>query len=165
MEHRLHRPAAMRFVGISAMVGVAVIATVAIPAGCVAVDSLLTVECVSHEVASETLPIPNDDAALDFKIQRCQIDADACIDLCALVLTANEPGFTATSCHASFTETSVTVRVGYDRPTNASGCQNGGVFADDTGGSGMGGSFPDAAAFPTPVPPDASIDDASMIAF
>lgn len=160
MEHPLLQPAAMRIFR-TALLVTAVSALAAVPvAGCIAVDSLLSVDCVSHEVATETLQVPNTDPALDFKIQRCKLDASACADLCALVLSRTQP-FAPTTCKVDVSDSQAVVHVGYDQPTNASGCTNGPLAADDVGsgmpvgGGGSGGTFPVDAGVPPTSPIDA----------
>ena len=132
MAQPLQSPATMRTV-----VFVALMATTG---GCILVDSVLTVDCVEHVQQSVPFTTPNDDTALQFKIDRCQLDSDACNELCTLALERSGVGNPVTACHVEFSSTGVVVNVTFDRQTMAPGCpvQFGG--ADDTAMPTPGGT-------------------------
>src|SRR4051812_44243272 len=111
---------------------------------CIVVDSMLAVDCIEHVGARTSFPTPNDDAALQFKIDRCKLDQDACAELCLLTLQRSGIGDPVSACHVSFASTEATVDVTFDRPTGAPGCASGPI----NGGSGGGGGFPDAPFMP-----------------
>lgn len=143
-------------------VGLAIAASAAVT-GCVVLDSALTVRCIDHETQTVQLATPNDDAATQFKIDRCQLDSEACTELCALVLERAAISEALTSCDVSFGTDTVTVNAHFDRNTQNPGCQNtGGPISgeDDVAGGGVGtgsgGTFPvDAGGvFVVDAPPE-----------
>ena len=109
--------------------------------GCIVVDSMLAVDCIEHVRQDVPFAIPNDDAALEFKIDRCRLDRDACGELCTLALQRSGVGDPMSACHVDFSSTQAVVHVTFDRPTGAPGCAGGPI----SGGGGGGGGFPDAA--------------------
>ncbi len=109
--------------------------------GCIVVDSVLTVDCIEHIHQTAAFPTPNDDTALQFKIDRCELDSDACTELCTLALQRSGVGNPVTGCSVDFSTAQVTVNVTFDQATNAPGCPS-----QFTGSGGIS----NGSAMPTP---------------
>lgn len=74
---------------------------------------------------------PADDAPMQFQIDRCRVDVDACTDLCALALERNQIPGVQTHCHVAFSADIAQIDVTY-------GCSvpSGGIGEGDGSGSG-----------------------------
>ena len=86
--------------------------------------------------ATATIQRPAD-APTEFRIKRCQLDADACLDLCTFVESNNSIVGQILSCTASFEgNTQVTLKISYQ---NGCALPNGGIGGGGGGGGGVGG--------------------------
>jgi len=77
--------------------------------------------CVDHHERILTAATPAD-PPLEFKIERCQVDLDACQDLCDLMMSRNGVTVPSTSCSVAFDPLSVSVHITYDTMNNGSNC-------------------------------------------
>ena len=89
---------------------------------CVVLDSMTATRCFDHVGSDVAFMTPNPDTALQFQIDRCQLDADACAELCTMALLHAGATTPATACHVEFSATQATVHATFDRPTGAPGC-------------------------------------------
>jgi hypothetical protein len=87
----------------------------AVAAGCGEDDCVDTVE---HTYTIQTPADP----ALQFQLDRCRVDVDACNDLCREMLERNNVMHMPASCDVSFKSASVDVSVAYQVDTGNSGC-------------------------------------------
>jgi hypothetical protein len=81
------------------------------------------------------------DPPTEFRIERCQVDVDACLDLCTFVAAASTQSQVSfelvTACTAQFDgDTKVKLDITY---TNNDCLENGGPAGLDAGGAGGGG--------------------------
>ena len=107
---------------------------------CIVVDSMLAVDCIEHVRQDVPFATPNDDAALQFKLDRCRLDHDACAEVCTLALERSGIGDPASACQVEFGATQAIVHVTFDRQTGAPGCLPQGLS--------MGSGIADAQIFP-----------------
>lgn len=91
--------------------------------------------CIEHHARTLTAATPAD-PPLEFKIDRCHLDLDACQDLCDLLMSRNDLTMPSTSCAVAFDVLSVSVHVTYDTLNNGPNCP----IAEP--GLGMGGDLP-----------------------
>ncbi len=89
---------------------------------CVVVDSMLAVNCVDHLEQTAQLTIPNDDAAVQFQLDRCELDSEACTMLCMASLQRLGVGNPVTHCKVVFSATVAVLHISFDQATNAPGC-------------------------------------------
>src|SRR5262249_52899404 len=77
--------------------------------------------CTDHHdrILSAATPA---DPPLEFKIERCHVDLDACQDLCDLMMSRNGISTPSTSCAVAFETLSVSVHVTYDTANNSNNC-------------------------------------------
>ena len=117
-------------------------------------DDNTTGDCsITHETKTITTPDPSEDPGLQFKIQSCRVDANACPRLCALAMqqagidisgggqfngtevptpggTISTPVNPAVACDVLFKNGNVEMTVQYDVYTSTNGCP---VFVDEGG--------------------------------
>lgn len=136
-------------------------------AGCSSDDNSTGDCAVSHETKTITTPEPAEDPGLQFKIESCRADIDACPQLCALAMTQAGINFNQTgggvatpgiptdsngapvssvspavNCDVTFRDGNVEMKVKYDVYNSTVGCP---IFVDDgteggvTPTSGTGG--------------------------
>jgi hypothetical protein len=79
------------------------------------------------------------DPALQFRIDTCRIDADACPPLCSLAMQRSNISGSMQGCAVGFSDSDVRVRVAFNVARDNGNCP---VFADDVAGSGAGGVPP-----------------------
>jgi len=89
-------------------------------AGCV--EAVIDTDCVDTVDATYRFDTPADDLSLQFDIERCRVDVDACKDLCREALQRHSLSHEPTSCRVSFTETSVSIHVSYEVFSGGDGC-------------------------------------------
>jgi hypothetical protein len=130
------------------IIGLGVVGLLAV--GCQGDDSSSNGDCaVTHETKTITTPEPAVDPGLQFKIDSCRADADACPTLCALAMTQAGLSFNngdvtngeaiplppgsgggtfggpvtpTVNCDVTFEDSQVSMVVKYDVYTNTLGC-------------------------------------------
>lgn len=87
---------------------------------------VLTHDCSSHTTMTVTVPMPAD-LPMEFRIETCRMDADACVDLCQLALERNGvSNATSISCDVTFAPDQVAAKIAY-LPAECSITPQGGV--------------------------------------
>ena len=78
-------------------------------------------ECESHLESDQSFAMPAD-PPLQFRIESCKLDVDACADLCTMVLQRSNLDGQETGCDVSFTSGSVSLKIYYDQYNPDAGC-------------------------------------------
>ena len=84
--------------------------------------------CAGQRTFGVAMPVA-DDPAMQFQIERCRVDVDACTDLCAFTLERNQIVGVQTHCHVAFTVEEAKIDVTYGCPVPSG--------IDDGAGSGI----------------------------
>jgi hypothetical protein len=92
--------------------------------GCLAdalIDAADDHSCVEHHSKDLSVSVPTD-TAMQFHIDQCRVDADACPALCTLAMQRVNLGVNADSCSVKLGESSVKMTVHYTVFVGGNGC-------------------------------------------
>jgi hypothetical protein len=78
-------------------------------------------DCQNHLESDQSFAMPAD-PPLQFRIESCKLDVDACTDLCTMVMQRSNLDGQETSCDVSFTSGSVSLKIYYDQYNPDAGC-------------------------------------------
>ena len=98
---------------------IAIAGLLATTAGCVA--AVIDTDCIDTVDRTYHIETPAE-LAVQFSIDRCRIDVDACKDLCRQALAQNDVTIMPSRCEVSFESSSVDVSVSYEVATGGDGC-------------------------------------------
>lgn len=98
----------------------------AVAGGCV--EAVIDTDCVDTIDRTFELETPAD-PQLQFSINTCRVDSEACSDLCQLALTRNSINDVPTRCKVSFDGDIVDVKVWYEVYIGGDSCPGEDVFA------------------------------------
>jgi hypothetical protein len=93
--------------------------------GCLAdalIDAADSHDCVEHHSKDLSVADPADDAAMQFHIDQCKVDADACSSLCSLAMQRASLGVNADTCNVKFGSATVKMTVHYTVFVGGNGC-------------------------------------------
>ena len=119
-ERSLHAGAAVRFHELRRTIPqIAIAGLLATAAGCVA--AVIDTDCIDTVDRTYHIDTPAE-LSVQFSIDRCRIDVDACKDLCRQALAQNHVTIMPSRCEVSFESSAVDVSVSYETTTDGDGC-------------------------------------------
>lgn len=98
---------------------IAIAGFLATTAGCV--EAVIDTDCIDTVDRTYHIDTPAE-LSVQFSIDRCRIDVDACKDLCRQALAQNDVTIMPSRCEVSFKSSTVDVSVSYEISTGGDGC-------------------------------------------